>query len=66
MPSVFTIQGTDGPKRRRRKKARRKSSGVACTIGECKPVYNPRTKRRLRLCCVGKAKSPTGWRFMKA
>jgi len=61
MPSVFTIQGAPPPKRRRR----RKPGGVECRVDECKTVHNPRTKRSTQLCCVGRAKSPTGWRFVK-
>lgn len=56
MPSIFTIQGADKP---------RKGKGP-CAVGTCKQVYNGRTKRHAKLCCVGKAKSRTGWKFVKA
>lgn len=63
MASIFTIQGASDGKRRKRRK--RRSSGLACTLGEHKRVYNPRTKRHTTLECVGKAASRTGWKFVK-
>jgi hypothetical protein len=51
MPQVFTIQG----------------ARLGQDEGEkCKCVYNGRTKRRTKLCFVGKsAKHRTGWKFVK-
>lgn len=52
MASIMTL---DGPDRRQ--------------LGEpdadrCKCVYNKRTRRRSKLCFVGKSKkAPTGWKF---
>lgn len=53
MPSVFTIQGAaDEPRKPK--------------VGDCKCVYNPRTKQSAELCYVGKGKGRrTGWKFMK-
>lgn len=34
-------------------------------VGDCKRVYNPRTKRHVQLCYVGKGRSKTGWQFVK-
>ena len=65
MASIFTIQGTALPKRVR-KHARKRAARAECTLGECKTYYNPRTKRRVKSCCVGKVKSKTGWKFTKA
>jgi len=40
--------------------------GKAPTVGDCKCVYNPRTKRSARLCFVGKSeKNRSGWQFQK-
>lgn len=39
---------------------------AAPTIGDCKCVENPRTKRSVRLCFVGKGpKHRSGWQFQK-
>lgn len=62
MPSILTLEGPP-PKKSRKRKA--KSSGTECRIGDCKPVFNRRTKRSVQLCCVGKAKSRSGWLFKK-
>lgn len=36
------------------------------SVGDCKCVYNPRTKRSVRLCFVGKStKNRSGWQFQK-
>lgn len=65
MPSVFTIEGTDVPTKKSRKRART-SLGDAPSIGDCKTVKNPRTGCSMQLCYVGKGKnSRTGWKFMK-
>lgn len=62
MPSIMTLEG-DVPRRRKRKS---RSLGRTPEIGECKSVFNPRTKKSIQLCYVGKRKdAPTGWRFMK-
>lgn len=38
--------------------------GLGATAGQCKCVYNPRTKRSAKLCFVGKGKrSRSGWMF---
>jgi hypothetical protein len=62
MPSILTLDGLGRSRKRRRKR----SSGANPRIGDCKTVHNPRTKRSIQLCYVGKSKkSPTGWRFQK-
>lgn len=52
MASILTLDGAD-----------RRELGAD---GErCKCVYNPRTKRRAKLCFVGKSKKyRTGWKFV--
>lgn len=57
MPSVMTIAGADVPRRKRAKKPR---------IGDCKTVRDARTKRRQKVCYLGKTKKrPTGWAPVK-
>lgn len=51
MPSVFTIEGTDGP--------------AQPHIGFCKTVTNKKTGCSMQLCYVGKAQAKTGWKFKK-
>jgi len=76
MPSVFTIEGTDTPRRRRGKRSRRRARRARKTLGDtpvvgfCKTVHNPRTGCSMQLCYVGKGartrkgkKSRTGWEF---
>lgn len=47
------------------RKHKRASSGTP-RIGDCKDVYNPRTKRHARLCFIGKSsKNRSGWQFQK-
>ena len=70
MPSVFTIEGTDVPPRKKSKRARkpraRQTLGDTPNIGDCKTVTNPRTGCTMQLCYVGKGKkSRTGWKFQK-
>lgn len=50
MPSVFTIQGPDLGRSRKRR---------------CKRVRNGRNGCTIEICYVGKDKSPTGWKFSK-
>ena len=51
MPSTLTLSGARPSKKQ-------------LGIGECKCVYNTRTKRGARLCFVGKsAKTRSGWIF---
>lgn len=54
MAKVMTLAGTS-----------ERSLGVP-SVGDCKCVYNPRTKRSARLCFVGKSKkNRSGWQFQK-
>lgn len=54
MAKIMTLAGT-----------KERSLG-APSVGDCKCVYNPRTKRSARLCFVGKsAKNRSGWQFQK-
>lgn len=58
MPSVFTLSGPS-------KKKKKKSKG-SLAVGECKCVVNTRTKRRIKLCNVGKsARNRSGYKFQK-
>lgn len=65
MAKVMTLDGVSeglGAPRRRK----RASSSETPRVGECKDVYNPRTKRHARLCFVGKStKNRSGWQFQK-
>jgi hypothetical protein len=73
MPSVFTIDGTDVPTRKRGKRARKTQVlGAAPVVGDCKTVKNPRTGCETQLCYVGLGartrkgkKSRTGWEFQE-
>lgn len=62
MPSIFTLAGAAAPKAKRSRKAK----AGACVVGVCKDVRNSRTGKTVALCCVGKAVSKTGYRFMSA
>ena len=66
MASIFTIQGAAPGKRKRARKRKPRAARSSCVIGECKTFYNPRTRRRVKSCCVGKNESRTGWKFTKA
>lgn len=64
MPSILTLEGP--PRRKRRRKSRAERGLGDPRVGECKTVHNPRTKRSIQLCFVGKSRSaPTGWRFKR-
>jgi hypothetical protein len=59
MPSIFTLSG---PGRTRKAKAAKPTPEE----GTCRCVLNPRTKRRVALCFVGKSKkNRSGWQFVK-
>jgi len=48
MPKIMTLAGPS----------------LGATEGQCKCVYNPRTKRSAKLCFVGKSKrTRSGWMF---
>lgn len=65
MPSIVTIDGVTRHRRRSRRSRRDRGLGDP-RIGDCKTVHNPRTKKSIQLCYVGKSKkTPTGWRFQK-
>lgn len=64
MPSIFTLGGAAAPKAKRPRK--RKAKAAACVVGTCRDVKNSRTGKTVALCCVGKAVSKTGHRFMSA
>lgn len=70
MPSIFTLTGSDeGAPRKRRARKRKAKTGEACQLGECKDVFNGRTKKTISLCCVGKGNGPgqtrSGWMFKR-
>lgn len=45
---------------------RKRSSGDAPSVGTCKCSYNPRTRRNVEVCFVGKSKQfRSGWKFTK-
>jgi len=66
MPSIMTLEGVDGAAPTPKKRVRRKRGPVQQReIGFCKKVHNPRTRKEVDFCFVGKsASTPTGWRFM--
>ena len=65
MPSIFTLSGPgEAPARRRRRKS--KALGETCVVGTCRDVVNGRTGKTIALCCVGKAQSRSGQKFMSA
>lgn len=52
MPKVMTLSGTG------------KGLGSTPEVGTCKCTYNPRTKKAVKLCFVGKgARTRSGWIF---
>jgi hypothetical protein len=62
MPSILTLDGS----RRRRRRSRRDRGLGDPSVGDCKSVFNPRTKKSIQLCYVGKSrKHPTGWQFKR-
>lgn len=70
MPSVFTIDGVEAPRKGKGKRSKAQLEGAAPTVGDCKTVKNPRTGCEMQLCYVGlgartkKGKpSRTGWEF---
>lgn len=64
MPSIFTLSGpSTAPVKAKRA---RKAKGAACSIGTCRDVVNGRTGKTIALCCVGKAESRSGYKFMSA
>lgn len=67
MASVFTIQGPElGGKRRKKGRKSKRSSGALAAKGDCKCIWNKKTKMYSELCFVGKSKkSRSGWKFMK-
>lgn len=71
MPSVFVLEGTDAPPKKKGKRARQ-TLGDAPSVGDCKTVHNPRTGCDMQLCYVGVGartrkgkKSRTGWEFQE-
>lgn len=66
MASVLTL-GSAPPPRKRRSRKRSANLGAATTaVGTCKCSYNPRTKRNVESCYVGKSShSRSGWKFTK-
>lgn len=66
MPSILTLEGPGRRARKRRRPTRAERGLGAPQVGDCKTVHNPRTKRSIQLCYVGKSRStPTGWRFKR-
>ena len=72
--SAFTATITPTKKPRKPRAPKAASSGnepwraanATPTTGECKCVYNTRTKKSAQLCFVGKStKSRSGWAFQK-
>jgi len=59
--SILTLDGPPAESRRDGRDAR-----DTPRVGDCKRVWNPRTKRHAELCYVGKARSRTGWQFTKS
>jgi hypothetical protein len=60
MPSVLMLQGTDAPKRKAKKMAKKT---YKLDKDGCRPIRNPKTGCVIRFCKVDKKVSRTGWQF---
>jgi hypothetical protein len=68
MPSIMTLEGgapIAAPTPKKKRPRRKRGPVQQREIGFCKKVHNPRTRKEVDFCFVGKsASTPTGWRFM--